>query len=85
MDQPEAALRTRGLTKAFRGFVAVDGVDLDVQAGHVHALVVGSLADRVTVLQFGTILVEGPYETIRNDPQVIAAYLGEAPAGGQVA
>jgi branched-chain amino acid transport system ATP-binding protein len=39
--------------------------------------VVGDLTDRVTVLQFGRILAEGPYEEVRNDPKVITAYLGE--------
>jgi branched-chain amino acid transport system ATP-binding protein len=39
---------------------------------------VGSLANRVTVLQQGRILSEGTYEEVRNDPQVISAYLGEA-------
>jgi branched-chain amino acid transport system ATP-binding protein len=38
--------------------------------------VVGRLADQVTVLQAGRVLVEGPYETVRADPRVIAAYLG---------
>jgi branched-chain amino acid transport system ATP-binding protein len=38
--------------------------------------VVGRLADQVTVLQAGRILAEGPYETVRADPRVIAAYLG---------
>ncbi|BCJ50242.1 ABC transporter ATP-binding protein [Actinoplanes sp. NBRC 14428] len=40
--------------------------------------VVGSLADRVTVLQQGRILAEGPYDEVRNDERVITAYLGEA-------
>ena len=39
--------------------------------------VVGSLADRVTVLQQGRILAEGSYEQVRRDPRVITAYLGE--------
>ena len=38
--------------------------------------VVAGLADRVTVLQFGRILVEGTYDHVRNDPHVIEAYLG---------
>ncbi len=42
--------------------------------------VVGSLADRVTVLQQGRILVEGGYAEVRDDPRVVAAYLGEAHA-----
>jgi branched-chain amino acid transport system ATP-binding protein len=40
--------------------------------------VVGSLADRVTVLQSGQVLAEGTYEQVRNDQRVITAYLGEA-------
>ncbi|MGC9667856.1 ABC transporter ATP-binding protein [Planosporangium sp. 12N6] len=43
--------------------------------------VVASLADRVTVLQQGRILVEGPYVDVRSDPRVIAAYLGEPTVG----
>jgi branched-chain amino acid transport system ATP-binding protein len=42
--------------------------------------VVAELADRVTVLQYGKILAEGPYDTVRQDPRVVAAYLGEADA-----
>ena len=41
--------------------------------------VVGSLADTVTVLQAGQILAEGPYDEVRRDERVIAAYLGAAP------
>ncbi|MFJ9388545.1 ABC transporter ATP-binding protein [Nocardioides sp. NPDC101246] len=40
--------------------------------------VVGQLADRVTVLQQGQVLAEGPYDEVRADPHVITAYLGEA-------
>ncbi|GAA1437069.1 ABC transporter ATP-binding protein [Mycobacterium cookii] len=40
--------------------------------------VVGSLADRVTVLQAGTVLAEGTYDEVRNDERVVTAYLGEA-------
>ena len=38
--------------------------------------VVGSLADTVTVLQRGEVLVAGPYEQVKADPRVIEAYLG---------
>jgi branched-chain amino acid transport system ATP-binding protein len=40
--------------------------------------VVADLADRVTVLQHGKVLVEGPYAEIRRDPRVITAYLGDS-------
>jgi branched-chain amino acid transport system ATP-binding protein len=42
--------------------------------------VVASLADRVTVLQHGKVLVEGPYAEIRHDPRVVTAYLGDSDA-----
>ncbi len=42
--------------------------------------VVGQLADNVIVLQQGTVIAEGPYETVRTEPAVIAAYLGAADA-----
>ncbi|MGW1762193.1 ABC transporter ATP-binding protein [Streptomyces mirabilis] len=38
--------------------------------------VVASLADRVTVLQRGQILVEGAYAEVRADERVVEAYLG---------
>ena len=40
--------------------------------------VVGSLADRVSVLQQGEILVEGTYDEVRKDEKVITAYLGQS-------
>jgi branched-chain amino acid transport system ATP-binding protein len=43
--------------------------------------VVARLADRVTVLQSGRVLVEGPYAEIREDPRVVSAYLGDDRAG----
>jgi branched-chain amino acid transport system ATP-binding protein len=39
--------------------------------------VVSSLADLVTVLQYGSVIAEGPYEAVRRDPRVVEAYLGE--------
>ena len=39
--------------------------------------VVFSLADRVSVMVYGRILASGAPETIRTDPKVVAAYLGE--------
>jgi branched-chain amino acid transport system ATP-binding protein len=38
--------------------------------------VVENLSDTITVLQRGSVLAEGPYETVANDPQVLEAYVG---------
>jgi branched-chain amino acid transport system ATP-binding protein len=38
--------------------------------------VVGSIADRITVLQRGAVLAEGPYAEVSRDPAVMQAYMG---------
>lgn len=47
-------LETRGLTKEFRGFTAVDDVNLQVQEGHIHALIGPNGAGKTTVFNLLT-------------------------------
>jgi branched-chain amino acid transport system ATP-binding protein len=44
----EIILETRGLTKEFKGFVAVSGVDLKVRRGDIHALIGPNGAGKTT-------------------------------------
>ncbi|HSH56942.1 MAG TPA: ABC transporter ATP-binding protein [Halomonas sp.] len=50
----EFILETRGLTKEFRGFTAVDDVNLKVQEGHIHALIGPNGAGKTTVFNLLT-------------------------------
>ncbi len=52
--EAEFVLETRGLTKEFRGFTAVDSVDLNVRQGHIHALIGPNGAGKTTVFNLLT-------------------------------
>ena len=64
----QSILTTKGLTREFRGFVAVNSVDLDVAEGSIHALIGPNGAGKTTLLNLitgylrpsrGEILFEG--------------------------
>jgi branched-chain amino acid transport system ATP-binding protein len=75
LDEPTAGMgiedvdRTIALVKSLAVGRTVVFVDHNMH-------VVGSLADRVTVLQSGQVLAEGPYDEVRADERVVSAYLG---------
>ena len=73
-------LETRGLTKEFKGFVAVDRVDLKVRRGSIHALIGPNGAGKTTVFNLltkflpptsGTILFKGD-DITRDNPADVA-------------
>ena len=45
---PDIILETRNLTREFKGFVAVNQVNLQVQRGHIHALIGPNGAGKTT-------------------------------------
>jgi branched-chain amino acid transport system ATP-binding protein len=60
----DVVLETRGLTKEFRGFVAVNGVDLEVRRGTIHALIGPNGAGKTTCFNLLTKFLEPTRGTI---------------------
>ncbi|WOA30167.1 ABC transporter ATP-binding protein [Alloalcanivorax xenomutans] len=63
----DVVLETRGLSKGFRGFTAVDKVDLSVQRGHIHALIGPNGAGKTTLFNLLTRFLEPSAGEIRFD------------------
>ncbi len=60
----DTILETRGLTKAFKGFVAVDGVSLQVKRGEIHALIGPNGAGKTTFFNLLTRFLQPTAGTI---------------------
>jgi branched-chain amino acid transport system ATP-binding protein len=80
MTTADTILETRGLTKEFKGFVAVDNVSLTVRRGAIHALIGPNGAGKTTTFNLltkflpptaGTILFKGE-DITREKPAEIA-------------
>ena len=77
LDEPTAGMspeETVRMTRMLEGLprevtVLIIEHDMDV---------VGSLADRVTVLHYGEVLIEGTFDEVKRDPRVYEVYLGSA-------
>jgi branched-chain amino acid transport system ATP-binding protein len=79
LDEPTAGM-TPGETKQATALIRQIALDRRLTLlliEHDMSVVMG-ISDRVAVLHFGQKIAEGPPEAIRNDPQVIDAYLGGA-------
>ncbi|GAA4289003.1 ABC transporter ATP-binding protein [Georgenia daeguensis] len=77
LDEPTAGMGIEDVTRTIELVKRIAAGRTVVFVDH-NMHVVGSLADKVTVLQQGRVLAEGTYEEVRKDPRVITAYLGEA-------
>jgi branched-chain amino acid transport system ATP-binding protein len=75
LDEPTAGMspeETQRMTRMLEGLsrevtLLIIEHDMDV---------VGSLADRVTVLHYGQVLTEGTFDEVKRDPRVYEVYLG---------
>ena len=79
LDEPTAGMGTEDIDRTIALIRRIRPGRTVVLVEH-NMSVVRNLADRVTVLQRGTVLVEGGYAEVRADPRVITAYLGESHA-----
>ena len=78
MRLDDLILETRGLTKEFRGFTAVQGVGLQIRRGTIHALIGPNGAGKTTVFNLLTKFLEPTAGRIIYDGHDITA---ERPAG----
>lgn len=67
-------LETRGLTKSFRGFIAVKDVNLRVRTGHIHALIGPNGAGKTTCFNLLTKFVQPSAGQIFFDNTEITKY-----------
>ena len=77
LDEPAAGMNpheTEDLVKTIR-FIR-DHFDMTILLIEHDMKFVAGLCDKITVLNFGTVLAEGDTKTALNDPEVIKAYIG---------
>jgi branched-chain amino acid transport system ATP-binding protein len=76
LDEPAAGLNPTETTEIHALIAQLSGRGITVVLVEHNMPLVMGVSHRILVLDYGRRLAEGPPESVRNDPRVIAAYLG---------
>jgi branched-chain amino acid transport system permease protein len=85
LDEPAAGLRAQEKQHLAKAILAMSDRGIAILVVEHDLDFVADVADRVVVLDFGTLIAQGTPEEMVRDPRVIAAYMGQKEAAGDVA
>ena len=76
LDEPAAGMTPAEIQDANRLILRIRERGITVLLTEHHMSLVMQVSDRITVLNYGRKIAEGRPESVRRDPEVLAAYLG---------